>query len=72
MVPSYLPPFDPQHPTMFSTGVVVTASLLWQLSSAMSLPSLECAVVGCGVLGTSLCKQLLTSPEFADWKGRLQ
>mmetsp|Transcript_58809 Transcript_58809/g.143857 ORF Transcript_58809/g.143857 Transcript_58809/m.143857 type:complete len:270 (-) Transcript_58809:1009-1818(-) len=28
----------------------------------------ECAVIGVGVLGTSLCKQLLESPQFQDWK----
>jgi nucleoside-diphosphate-sugar epimerase len=28
----------------------------------------ECAVVGVGVLGTSLCKQLLESPACQDWK----
>ena len=35
------------------------------------------AVVGCGVLGTSLCKQLLESPHFSGntgewfWAGRV-
>jgi hypothetical protein len=28
----------------------------------------ECAIVGVGVLGTSLCKQLLRDPDFKDWK----
>lgn len=27
------------------------------------------AVIGCGVLGTSLCKQLLESPQFESSKG---
>ena len=27
------------------------------------------AVVGCGVLGTSLCKQLLSSPDFEGVQG---
>jgi hypothetical protein len=48
---------------------VLSASVFWRLSSAMSVTSNECAVIGCGVLGTSLCRQLLESPEFADWKG---
>lgn len=60
-----------QSTVMFLTQFVVAASIFWQLSSAMSVPSPECAVVGCGVLGTSLCKQLLASPEFAGWKGML-
>lgn len=34
----------------------------------MSVSPTECVVVGCGVLGTSLCKQLLESPEFASLK----
>mmetsp|Transcript_12772 Transcript_12772/g.36065 ORF Transcript_12772/g.36065 Transcript_12772/m.36065 type:complete len:348 (+) Transcript_12772:97-1140(+) len=43
-------------------------------SSALSLASTpqstapECAVVGVGVLGTSLCKQLLRDPDLKDWK----
>jgi hypothetical protein len=49
---------------------------LGQISSAaaMSISSsgaLECAVVGCGVLGTSLCKQMIESPEFSSWKGMI-
>ncbi|CAB9513656.1 expressed unknown protein [Seminavis robusta] len=35
---------------------------------AASQPSQQqCAVIGCGVLGTSLCKQLLASPDFEGW-----
>jgi pyrroline-5-carboxylate reductase len=33
-------------------------------------PADHIAVIGCGVLGTSLCRQLLESPDFADRKGR--
>ena len=40
-----------------------------EMSAVMGLTSSECAVVGCGVLGTSLCKQILASPEFSDWQG---
>jgi hypothetical protein len=36
--------------------------------AAASTPS-TCAVVGVGVLGTSLCKQLLEDPDFQDLKG---
>lgn len=43
------------------------------LSSAMSVSSTSspstCAVVGVGVLGTSLCKQLLQDPDLKDMKG---
>ena len=43
-------------------------------SSAMSLASASspstCAVVGVGVLGTSLCKQLLEDPDLKDLKGK--
>jgi hypothetical protein len=28
-----------------------------------------CAVIGVGVLGTSLCRQILEHPQFQDWKG---
>ena len=42
-------------------------------SSAMSLASASspstCVVVGVGVLGTSLCKQLLEDPNLKDLKG---
>jgi hypothetical protein len=27
-------------------------------------------VVGCGVLGTSLSKQMIESPQFSSWKGK--
>lgn len=46
------------------------AAIYWRAAAAMSsVASKECAVVGCGVLGTSLCRQLIESPEFADWDG---
>lgn len=42
-------------------------------SSAMSVAATSttptCAVVGVGVLGTSLCKQLLEDPDLKDLKG---
>jgi hypothetical protein len=42
-------------------------------SSAMSVAAAStpstCAVVGVGVLGTSLCKQLLQDPDLKDLKG---
>ena len=40
---------------------------LHTVSSAMAVS--DCAVYGCGVLGTSLCKQLIESSEFSSWKG---
>ena len=52
-------------------SISVAVLFLGQISSAMSVSSSDCAVVGCGVLGTSLCKQLLESPEFASMKGVL-
>jgi hypothetical protein len=47
------------------------------VSSSMASPSFPtggtttttCAVIGCGVLGTSLCQQILSSPECQSWKG---
>eukprot|EP00534_Pseudo-nitzschia_fraudulenta_P001943 CAMPEP_0201116542 /NCGR_PEP_ID=MMETSP0850-20130426/787_1 /ASSEMBLY_ACC=CAM_ASM_000622 /TAXON_ID=183588 /ORGANISM="Pseudo-nitzschia fraudulenta, Strain WWA7" /LENGTH=324 /DNA_ID=CAMNT_0047380643 /DNA_START=323 /DNA_END=1297 /DNA_ORIENTATION=- len=39
------------------------------IAGASTLPTTtECAVVGVGVLGTSLCKQLLRDPDFKDLK----
>jgi hypothetical protein len=46
------------------TVITVTTGL-----SSSASPS-QCAVVGCGVLGTSLCKQLLATPEFEGWTGK--
>jgi hypothetical protein len=51
------------------TGLIFL--FLGQISSAMSVSSSECAVVGCGVLGTRVCKQIVASPEFSSWKGRM-
>jgi hypothetical protein len=42
-------------------GVVVSA----MATSSSSSPS-RCAVVGVGVLGTSLCQQILSATDFAD------
>jgi hypothetical protein len=52
--------------------LVSTVLFLGRISSAMSVSSAasECAVVGCGVLGTSLCKQMIGSPQFSSWKGK--
>jgi hypothetical protein len=48
--------------------LLLLASLI---SSGMSLASShqQCAVIGCGVLGKSLCQQLLASPDFEGWTG---
>ena len=48
----------------FSSAMNVAAA-----SSSLPTSTTECAVVGVGVLGTSLCKQLLRDPDFKDWKG---
>jgi len=46
---------------------------LFGFSSAMSVSAgptqSTCAVVGVGVLGTSLCKQLIRDPDFKHLKG---
>ena len=39
------------------------------LSSAGMVLNGEIAVIGCGVLGTSLCKQLIEAPEFSAASG---
>jgi len=39
-------------------------------SSSSSL-SCSVAVIGCGVLGTRLCQQLLQSPDFEGWTGKV-
>lgn len=49
-------------------SIGLTTLFLGTISSAMSVSS-ECAVVGCGVLGTSLCKQFLEKHEFESTKG---
>ena len=48
-------------------GSVIILSLSADISLAMAVS--DCAVFGCGVLGTSLCKQLVESKEFSSWKG---
>ena len=76
---SIVPLISIQFVTMMKIGtnivfiIGLAALILGQIASAMSLPSnteSSCAVVGCGVLGTSLCKQLIESPEFSSWKGK--
>lgn len=56
-----------------SSIVPAVAVMAFAAASSSSTPMTttgkkECAVVGVGVLGTSLCRQLLESPEFKDWK----
>lgn len=53
------------------TGTSLTLSLAEALSSSSSASSTfkknnNCAVIGVGVLGTSLCRQILEAPEFSD------
>jgi hypothetical protein len=43
-------------------------SCLSLVSTAMSCTG-GVAVIGCGVLGTSLCKQLIEAPEFSEASG---
>ena len=38
------------------------------INSNQHVPVTTCAIVGVGVLGTSLCKQLLHDPDLKDWK----
>lgn len=52
--------------SVFSSAMSVASAA----SSAPPSATVECAVVGVGVLGTSLCKQLLRDPDLKDWKGR--
>jgi nucleoside-diphosphate-sugar epimerase len=46
---------------LFSSALGVVVSAM-----ATSPSPSRCAVVGVGVLGTSLCQQILSSPDFAD------
>ena len=46
----------------------LSSSVAASVSSKQS-PRKECAVIGCGVLGTSFCKQLLASSDFEGWSG---
>jgi len=48
--------------SIFSSAMAVAAA------STPPTTTPECAVVGVGVLGTSLCKQLLRDPDLKDWK----
>lgn len=54
--------FGYDNRSIFSSAMSVAAA-----STSASTPS-TCAVVGVGVLGTSLCKQLLEDPELKDLK----
>lgn len=50
---------------------ILLLMVLSSSSQAFSAPqpiTADLAIVGCGVLGTSLCKQLLSSPDFASRK----
>ena len=47
------------------SGIFLLLSLVVSTVGAMSTPT-NCAVVGVGVLGTSLCRQILESPNFQD------
>ena len=52
---------------MFSSAMnMVGASS--SINSNQHVPVTTCAIVGVGVLGTSLCKQLLHDPDLKDWK----
>ena len=42
-------------------------NVIHQMSATTS--ESDIAIIGCGVLGTSLCKQLLTSPDFQGRSG---
>ena len=42
--------------------------LLSSMAEGLSVPSQSCAVVGTGVLGTSLCRQILKDPSLAHVK----
>ena len=50
--------------SLFSTAMNVAATT----SSSIPIQVTECAIVGVGVLGTRICKQLLRDPDFKDWK----
>jgi len=56
--------------TLLLFGLAASADACVALSSTsgptMSNNNNGIAVIGCGVLGTSLCKQLLESPDFSD------
>ena len=45
---------------------LMLASMATAFSAPTTAAKADIAVVGCGVLGTSLCKQLLTHPDFAS------
>mmetsp|Transcript_40316 Transcript_40316/g.43743 ORF Transcript_40316/g.43743 Transcript_40316/m.43743 type:complete len:393 (+) Transcript_40316:118-1296(+) len=54
--------------SIFSSAMNIAATTSSSSSSSSSMQVTECAIVGVGVLGTSLCKQLLRDPDFKNWK----
>ena len=62
------PPFTMVSALLLSP--LLTLMLISSMATAFSAPTTaakaDIAVVGCGVLGTSLCKQLLSHPDFAS------
>ena len=58
-------------PQAYSFATLPSQKNLSKLSSSrrMMVSGGDIAVVGCGVLGTSLCKQLLSSPSFEGRSG---
>ena len=55
--------------TLFFLLLGTMISLSPSAAFAATSSSGDIAVVGCGVLGTSLCKQLLSSPDFGSKTG---
>ena len=53
--------------SIFFSFMLPSTSAFAVSNSASS--SCDIAVVGCGVLGTSLCRQLLSSPDFESKTG---
>jgi len=53
-------------PSVYSFATIPSSSSRQSMASTSihNIMSSDIAVVGCGVLGTSLCKQLLSSPDF--------
>ena len=54
------------YPAALSFGA---PAVLGAASLTMSAAADGIAVVGCGVLGTSLCKQLIENPKFGSRSG---
>jgi hypothetical protein len=53
----------------FSSSSSVSSSPLSSQSASVPPTTTSCAVIGCGVLGTSLCQQILANPDLSSWKG---